>query len=145
MVRTGRSVQCAHQHFAAWVPVPLFSLCQTRGCHYVSFGSLCCWSMASEVEDGHDWEGEPQWDIHPLLDLHVWSTYSSYVDVLVKLPDLCWIWFYINEVRGLQLFRSKLHILSYLTEITYDILSTLEWKLTFVIFMRNINDDRFLD
>ena len=61
MVKTGRSLQCAHQHSAAWVPVPSFFLCQTRGCYHVSFGSLCFGSMASEVEDGHDWDGEPQW------------------------------------------------------------------------------------
>ena len=61
MVKTGRNVQFAHQHSAAWVPVPSFFLGQTRGCNHVSFGSLCCGSMASEVEDGHDWDGEPQW------------------------------------------------------------------------------------
>ena len=47
---------------------------QTRGCHHVSLGSLCCGSMASEVEDGHDWEGEPQWtagQFLPSSDLHV--------------------------------------------------------------------------
>ena len=59
--------------------------------------------------------------IHPLLGLHVCSNFSSYVDVLDNLPDLCWIWFYIHEVRGLQLFRSKLPALSYLTESTYVI------------------------
>ena len=49
------------------VLVPSFFLGQTRGCHHVSLGSLCCGSMASEVEDGHEWEGEPQWNAGQFL------------------------------------------------------------------------------
>ena len=39
--------------------------------------------------------------------MHDCSTFSSYVDVHVKLPSLCLIWTNINEVRGLQLSEAS--------------------------------------